>query len=224
MFANNQTVETIKRTVEKSLNDCNAIIRNEHFVYSSGKHGSTFIEKDKVFTNPIACDRIADMMASCFAHVGGFCPEVVVGMAEGTIALGEFTALHLDVFRDFPGVVQSVWTSKDKDGNFYLRETMQDTVRGKKVAIVEDVTTTGSSIQKVADLLRKYGCEVLGAGIMVNRGDVKARQIGIPKLFSLLDMNEKSYSEQKCPLCKKDVEINTKFGHGKEFLEKQKQS
>jgi len=39
----------------------------------------------------------------------------------------------------------------------------------------------------------------------------------------LAELEVTSYSAKECPLCKRKVPINTTVGHGKEFLEEQRQ-
>jgi len=215
------TVQRIKAEVMHILEAFGAIVRDDHFVYKSGNHGSVFVNKDQALINPIACERIANVMASSLVNIGDLRPEVLIGMAEGSINLAGITARLISSYYSRNGDVLGMWASKDAQGQFYLRSTMEELIRGKTVVIIEDVTTTGSSIRELATLLARYQCKILGAGIMVNRGNVKAKQVGVPKLISLLEMPEEAYPADKCPLCKKGVPINTKLGHGKEFVAKQ---
>lgn len=214
-----ESIQAIARHVLGILTRFNAVIRHGHFVYHSGRHGSVFVEKDVILTNPDACSRIANLMASSIANLCNAIPEVVIGMAEGSISLASHTALLLNNFHNMQNRnVLGLWASRNAEGKFFLRPSMEDLVRGRKVVIVEDVTTTGSSICEIVKLLRNYNCNILGAGIVVNRGGVTAEQVGVPRLISLLQMEEDSYTEEECPLCLRHAPINTKFGHGKEFL------
>lgn len=95
-------------------------------------------------------------------------------------------------------------------------------VKGKKCLIVEDVINSGATVQKTARALEELGAIVIGGGALCNRsgGKVTAETLGLPKLFSLLDVDMKMYKEEECPICKeKGVQsVRTDLGKGKEFL------
>ena len=50
---------------------------------------------------------------------------------------------------------------------------------GDGVYIVDDVFTTGKSIRKVADIVRRTGAEIVGCGVVVKRGNTDLQDIGI---------------------------------------------
>ena len=83
---------------------------------------------------------------------------------------------------------------------------------------MEDVINTGQSVKKVADLVRCYGGKVSGVGSLCNRGGKHAQDIGVPRMFSLVDILLESWSVDHCPLCINNILINTKFGKGKERI------
>ena len=95
-------------------------------------------------------------------------------------------------------------------------------MKGKKVLVIEDLTTTGLSVKKLINTVKNAGGEVVAVCVMVNRDPdlVNSQSIGAP-FSSLGTFQVPSYDEKDCPLCKSGVPINTTVGHGKEFLEKQ---
>ncbi|MFC1629796.1 phosphoribosyltransferase family protein [Patescibacteria group bacterium] len=85
--------------------------------------------------------------------------------------------------------------------------------------VVDDVLTTGGSVRGVVEAVRKLGGYVVGVGVIANRGQVTAKDVGdVSELFALADVTMDSYPEKECPLCKKGVPINTVLGKGQEFL------
>ena len=100
---------------------------------------------------------------------------------------------------------------------------MENFIKGKKVLILEDLTTTGISVKRTVDSVRKAGGKVVAVCVMVNRDpkNINAKTVGAP-FYSLDVFPAQAYDEKYCPLCKKNIPINTKVGHGKKYLEKQK--
>jgi orotate phosphoribosyltransferase len=94
-------------------------------------------------------------------------------------------------------------------------------VKGKKVLVVEDLTSTGGSVKKVVDVVREAGGEVVAVSVMVNRNpeEVNSEMFG-SEFAALGEMKVAAYEEVECPMCKKGVPVNTQVGHGKKYLEK----
>ncbi len=84
--------------------------------------------------------------------------------------------------------------------------------------MVEDLTTTGMSVKKTVECIRKSGGKVVGVCVMVNRDpiNVNSKTIGVP--FSSLGVfRAEAYEAHKCPLCKNNIPINEEIGHGKNY-------
>ena len=71
---------------------------------------------------------------------------------------------------------------------------------GTKVAVVEDVVTTGGSVREVVEVLKNLGAEVVAVASVVDRSAGKV-DFGLPYV-SLLSMDITSYEPENCPLCK----------------------
>lgn len=116
--------------------------------------------------------------------------------------------------------VFSVYTEKTPEKLQIFTRGYENVVKGRKVLVIEDLTTTGGSVRKVVESVRAAGGNVVEACVMVNRDTklVTSESIGAP--FSSLGVLEvPSYDASECPLCKKGVPVNTKIGHGKKFVE-----
>ncbi len=196
------------------LRKVKAIYTNDHFVYASGKHGSVYVNKDAMFHHPQETTLISRMFAERYQDLD---IDAVVGPAIGGIVLSQWTAYHLTQLKDKE--VFGVYTEKDDKKNQVFTRGYDKLVKGKKVLIVEDVTTTGSSIKKVIESVRKAGGKVIPAAVMLNRDpkNVNSKSIGAP--FSALSvLPAEAFAKNSCPLCKKHIPVNTEVGHGKEFL------
>lgn len=63
-----------------------AVVDNSHVVYTSGKHGRFYLNKDALYTNALETSRLCLALSQHFIHDG---VEVVVAPAVGGIALSQ---------------------------------------------------------------------------------------------------------------------------------------
>lgn len=95
-------------------------------------------------------------------------------------------------------------------------------VKGKRCLIVEDVINSGATVVKTRDAVVQACGEVTGIGCLCNRsgGKVTAQTLGVPELFSLLDVSMEMFKEDECPICQKRGRgsVRLDLGKGKEFL------
>ncbi|MDP2648117.1 MAG: orotidine-5'-phosphate decarboxylase [Candidatus Yanofskybacteria bacterium] len=191
-----------------------AIIKNTHVVYTSGKHGSEYVNKDEVYPDTEVTDELCGYIAEHFKELGA---ETVVAPVEGGINLSQGVARHLT--RITGQKVFSVYADKEGDG-LVIKRGYGKHIAGKKVLVVDDVFTTGGSVRKLIVLVRSMGGIVMAVGGLCNRGGVKAADLGenVPEPFVLASVQMEAYEEALCPLCKENVPISTEVGKGKEYL------
>ena len=116
--------------------------------------------------------------------------------------------------------ILGVYTEKTPDKDQIFTRGYDKLITGKNVLVIEDLTTTGGSVKKVVDSVKKVGGKVVSVCVMVNRDPklVTSETIGAP-FSSLAVLEVPSWEEKDCPLCKENVPVNTEVGHGKKFLE-----
>jgi len=186
-----------------------AIVTGSHIVYTSGKHGSAYVNKDAVYpdTAHVAelCRDLADAAAS---HR----PEIVCGPAMGGIILAQWTGHHLGL--------PAVYAEKTAEGGMALRRGYDKLVAGKRVLVVEDVLNTGGSVREAVGAVRAAGGDPVVVAALVNRGGVTAADVGVPALVALLEVELDAWDAATCPLCRDGVPVNTDVGKGREFLAK----
>lgn len=213
--------------IVKILKKIGAVITDSHFVYTSGKHGSVYINKDALYPHTAKTAQVGKMMAQKFSHKA---VDVVAAPAVGGTILSQWTAYYLSKLKGKE--VYSVYTEKDKgttasaaESEHIFRRGYDQYIKGKKVLVVEDLTTTGGSVKKVVDAVKANGGKVIGVCVMVNRDpiNVTSKTIGAP-LTVLGVLKADAFDEADCPLCKTNVPINTAVGHGKKYLEAKRQS
>ncbi len=163
-----------------------------HFLLSSGKHSSNYIQCAKIFEHPEYGDLIGEKIAEKIAI---YKPDVVVGPALGGIILAYTVARALGCRAIF---------AERENGVMRLRRsfTIQE---GEKVAIVEDVTTTGGSVLEVKSLVESYGGVVCCVASIVDRS-VAPISFNAP-FHSLIKLEFPIYEPDDCPLCKQKIPV-----------------
>lgn len=196
------------------LKKVGAIITDSHIVLTSGRHTSAYINKDALYPHTKETSKICSFFAKKYKE---YDIDVVAGPALGGIILSQWTAYHLTKLKGKE--VYGVYTEKTESNDQVFKRGYDRFIKNKKVLVVEDLTATGGSVRKVVNSVRKFGGKVAGVTVMVNRDPELVTSETIGALFSPLAVFKiESFLEKKCPLCKKNIPINTQVGHGKEFL------
>lgn len=200
--------------VLKILDGVGAVITNSHIVYTSGKHGSAYVNKDAIYPYTLQTSDLCREIARNFlpSNVG-----VVIAPAIGGVILSQWIAHHLTEF--YGDQVLAVYAEKSEDEeNFVIKRGYDKLIARKNVLVVEDVLTTGGSAKKVIDATRAIGGKVIGLGVLCNRGGITREAMEVPHLFALVKVNLEAWDPEDCPLCKEGVPINTNVGKGRDFL------
>lgn len=172
--------------------DSDALLQG-HFKLTSGKHSEWYFEKIRLIEKPAALERIIDLLVEKIrAEKKDF--EYVVSPAYGAIAIGFLAALKL-------GKKFAFTQRLDEKMSFRSGFTGLDDSRA---IIVEDILTTGGSINEVVECLKLRGVEVAGIYVLVDRtaGEVliEGRPVG-----SLLALKVEAFEPEACPFCKKGI-------------------
>ena len=189
------------------LAESGAVIRDSHVVYTSGRHGSAYVNKDAVYPHTERVRELCGLMAEAARPLG---VEIVCGPAMGGIILAQWTGHHLGL--------PAVYAEKAPEGGMALRRGYDALVRGRRVLVVEDVVNTGGSLADTIRAVRAAGGTVIAATALCNRGGVTAADLDVPALQALLELSLDSWAAEECPLCRRGVPVNTSVGKGREFL------
>ena len=164
-----------------------------HFIYTSGRHGTQFIQAARVLQYPQYCEQLCAAMAERFADDN---IDLVVGPATGGIVLAYDTARFLKCSNAF--------TEKDDEGGMSMKRGFS-LKTGARVLVVEDIVTTGGSISKTISHLRKRGAEIVGVSVLVDRSSGKASFPYKYEPLARLDM--KSWEPMECELCRSGIPL-----------------
>jgi len=206
--------------VEKILKERQMLVEGDHFVYTSGRHGSVYFNKDAIF--PYVNDVDSILTAALRKFYGSTKYELdghvqaAVGPVQGGAILAHYASKIIigDSHRPFAVFADKV------DGGFVIKRGYDKLIEKKRVLIVEDVLTTGGSVKKVIEATRNCNAEVVGVVALVNRGGITTEDLGVENFSALIDLDFESFPEEDCSLCKEGVPINIDLGKGREFLAK----
>ena len=161
-------------------------LREGHFILSSGLHSPVFLQKNLVFMDPRRTERLCRALAEQItAKVGGV--DVVVSPAVGAIIPGYETARWLKV--------AALYVERE-GGTFRLRRGF-GLEPGARVAMVEDIVTTGLSSRECIAAIGNAGGKVVCAGCMVDRSGGEA-DVGVP-LVALATLSVPAYPADQLP-------------------------
>ncbi|HZU69655.1 MAG TPA: phosphoribosyltransferase family protein [Ktedonobacteraceae bacterium] len=197
-----------------------AIVSDSHFVYSSGRHSSVYINKDALYLHTAIISQLCQLMAHPYeADI----IDAVVGPVLGGIVLSQWTAHHLNARRS-AGETLAIYAEKDGDGphkTFSFHRGYDKYISGKNILVVEDVLTTGGSARQVIELVRQHGGNVIGLSALCNRGNVQSQDVGNVPIHALVSITLETFAEEACPFCQQQIPINTELGKGRAFLARQ---
>jgi orotate phosphoribosyltransferase len=194
-----------------------AIVTDGHFVYTSGRHSSVYINKDALYAHTEIISSLCQLMARPY---NADQIDVVVGPVLGGIVLSQWVAHYLNANRT-TGETLAVFAEKGDDGvnkHFFFGRGYDQFISGKQILIVEDLLTTGSSVHQVVETVRRYGGNVVGVSVLCNRGNVQPVDVGDVPIHALVSLSLETYAEEECPFCQQQIPVNTELGKGRAFL------
>ena len=180
-----------------ALRELGGILRG-HYVYKSGRHGPLYFNKD-VLWGTLDADQAAQAIVDSLPK--NYHYDAVVGPETGGAKLAKIIGGMMGqecqrAYKTDYGFAFDSWDSK-----------------WKEVLIVEDVLTTGGSLDKVISAVQDRGGSVTVKRALLNRGGVQ-----MPGLETIATLGAVSYAAEDCPLCKSGVPISTDAGHAKPKL------
>ncbi len=184
-----------------------------HFVYTSSKHGKVYVNKDFLYMFVLKVKLLCEIIAEHFKDKN---IELVAGPAIGGVALTQWTAFALTQFTDKE--ILAVYSEDGLNNTKIFKRGYDKHVKGKGALVVEDITTTGGSVKKTVEAVKALGGIVMGVGLLWNRGAITSQDLGVPEVFSLVNVTFEAFDEKECPLCAQNIPINTNVGKGREYL------
>lgn len=206
------------------LTSANAVLRNMHFGLTSGEHSTDYVNVRAILPRTATLAELAAALAEPF--LGQF--DVVLGPETGGRSLAQAIADYL--YYTYGEKVDIVWADINGQGDkkvasFNSKFGFVELLRGKRILLVDDLLTTGTTELAVLKALNALDldCEIVGLAVVVSRNDQLACQdFNLRRLHILtyfLDME--TWTAEDCAAqgpCSKAVPMVTNIGRGKEWL------
>ena len=161
-----------------------------HFILSSGLHSHEYLQCALILQHPTLSSRVCQSLAQRFISDEITC---VAAPALGGIVVGYETARHLGA--------RAVFAERQEEKLQFRRGFALDPK--DRVLIVEDVVTTGGSVEELIRLVNDVGATVVGVGALVDRSNGWA-SFDV-KFHALMSLDLKTFPPADCPLCKEGV-------------------
>ncbi len=177
--------------VEAIFREAGAFLEG-HFVLASGKHSSRYLEKFAVLRWP---RRTESLCVAIVEWARTLDVATVAGPTTGGIILAHEVARQL--------AVRAAFAERREAGRGRVFRRGFELARGERVLVVDDIMTTGGSVQETIDAVRASGALVAGVAVLVDRSGVTA-SLDVP-LHALWRIEIPTYPPDRCPLCASGV-------------------
>jgi len=173
--------------------------RRGHFLFESGHHSALWLDLERLCLRPRPIEAMARELAERLASHG-------VEIICGPLVEGAFVALTVASALDLP----FTYTERvaEHEGGLYpyryrMPRVLHDDIRGRRVAIVNDVISAGSAAGGTAVELDELGASVVAIAALLVLGDwtaqfAAARGIAVEALAT---MPNPIWTPADCPLC-----------------------
>ncbi len=175
-----------------------------HFQLSSGLHSEYYLQSALVLQYPHDAWMLCSSIAEHFKDID---IDVVIAPAMGGVLVS------YDVARALGKNIKSIFAER-VEGKLTLRRGFSIDAKDR-VLVVEDVVTTGKSVNETLELVRKYSSNIVGVGALVDRGGNFDPE-GLD-YFPLIKLNIVNYEPEHCPMCKKGIPVEKP---GSRFIKK----
>ena len=165
-----------------------------HFRLSSGLHSNGYLQSALVLQHPRHAETLGKALA---ALVSAHQPTAVLSPALGGIVIGHEVARALGVRAIF---------AERQEGKLSLRRGFSVSP-DDRLAVIEDVVTTGGSTIETIEVAAANGAQVVTAGSIIDRSVGWRGPSGSAHLpyHALVTLSLPTWQESECPLCKQGI-------------------
>jgi orotate phosphoribosyltransferase len=158
-----------------------------NFILTSGLYSHQYMQCAKLLQYPNELEFLSNLLADRFKNDD---IDFVISPAIGGIVLGTEVGRQLGV--------KTIFAERDGEGRMQLRRGFEIN-KGDRGLVVEDVVTTGGSVEEVIQVVRNYGGNAFGVGFIVDRSN-GVKKFDVEKQHSLLKIEVTTYTADTNPL------------------------
>ena len=181
--------------------------RKGHFLLESGHHGDLWLDLELLCTHP---NRIQPLCSELAERLRPFNADVICG----PLVEGAFVALLVASNLGAPFSYSERFARPTPNGLFpagyRLPEALHRIVRGKRVAIVNDVINAGSAVRGTFDALDQCHAQIVAIATLLTLGNsaqdfANSKHVPLVTLAALVNM---LWPPASCPLCLAGVALD----------------
>lgn len=173
-----------------------------HFWLASGRHSQVFFDRQPLERDPEVYQRIGrllvEQLPQALKEPDAF--DSLAPVPTGGIALARVVSRYL------PGHRQTHKIAGLKTAEGKVFEVRSRVEPGEEVVIVEDVVTTGGSVEQVGNKLTDMGALVVAVFELANR-KANSSEIAPNEHFLIRLADAASYDPDQCPACERGIEL-----------------
>lgn len=169
-----------------------------HVEYESGHHGDVWLDLDPLFLRP---RRLQPYLSELARRLAGHRPDVICGPLVGGAFVAQAVAGNLDA---------TCCHSTRRAGTYELPAALRPAVRGRRVALVDDVVNAGSAVLATAAAVRAAGGVPVCLGALLARAGSAAgvsAAAGTPFEY-LAAVPSPLWTAAECPLCTAGIPLD----------------
>jgi orotate phosphoribosyltransferase len=183
----------VSLTAQQLFEKSGAVLKG-HFLLTSGLHSPVYWEKFQVLQYPQYTQELCRQITEHFKDQD---IQVVAGPTTGGVILAFEVGRQLGV--------RGIFAEKKEGSSERSFRRGFNIARGERVLLVDDILTTGTSVQQVIQAINDLEGKLVGIGVLVDRSD-KELDFGVP-LFSCVRSATITYKPEECPLCQAGIPL-----------------
>ena len=174
--------------------------RTGHFRFESGHHGDRWLEPDLLLQRPTVLRPYAVELAGRLRRQPF---EVVCGPLTGGAFLAQLVAEQADVAFAFAERFRPPVSDALYQVGYRVPDALRESLRGRTVAIVNDVTNAGSAVRGTYEDLVACGARPVAFGTLIALGSWSSSFAAANHLAmeSLETLPNRLWTPSECPLC-----------------------
>jgi orotate phosphoribosyltransferase len=180
--------------------------RKGHFLLESGHHGDLWLDLESLCRRPLAVQAVV-------ADLVGPLSELSLDAVCGPLVEGTFVGLMAAALLDVEFTYSERFARPAEGGVFpagyRVPAPLRAGLRGKRVAIVNDVINAGSAMRGTFEDLQACGAEVVAISALLILGDAAAAFAsgkGVP-LLSVATSQNTLWAPADCPHCASGIPL-----------------
>jgi orotate phosphoribosyltransferase len=174
--------------------------RKGHFEFESGHHGELWLDLDALFRRPRLLRPFVDALAKIIAR---YRPDAICGPLTGGALLAQAVAAEMNA--EFFYSERHVKTTAGKiSARYALPATQAVAVKGKRVAVIDDVINAASAVRGTVETLEQNGAKAVAIAALAVFGE-RADDFGAEKKLPVIrisGLENQLWAPASCPLCR----------------------